>query len=61
VISDDELVKIAKVLATADGGCPSCVPAIFRVFVESFPEHSARMKELYHLVYDDEYNFWEDD
>jgi hypothetical protein len=36
----DDALKIADIIADADGGCPVCVNRLVKTCIERFPEHT---------------------
>jgi len=56
-MTHEELIKIARVLETADGGCQPCVHSLYEEMVTSFPEFENELQGLY-KKYIQEY--WDD-
>ena len=52
-MTEEEAVKVIKILAQADGGCPVCVGAEFDYFERAFPEFKTLLDGA--RVYQDDY------
>lgn len=46
-MTSEELIKIAKVLETADGGCQPCVRSLHEQLMKFFPEMENEIQGLY--------------
>jgi hypothetical protein len=45
-MTEEEIRKIAKVLETADGGCPHCAAKLATEFNESFPNENYKIIQI---------------
>ncbi len=53
-MNKDEVIKVLRILAMADGGCDYCAARLYQEFVNEFPEHYGVAKAMFfHIFYDD--------
>lgn len=57
-MTENEAVKVLKIMTTADSGCGSCARELMKKFAKFFPEHEQTAIKIFKQEYVDDYGLF---
>lgn len=65
-MTEDEIIKVTKIMLTADGWCTNCNAALIEQLQQAFPAHKGiidgihQKEDYYHKKLDEAWDVWYD-